>query len=289
MNLLNLEQMRLDEILDIIKLAQEFENETYKKDYQGSKTIANLFFEPSTRTHYSFEMAELKLGCKTINFEESNSSTQKGETLYDTLKTFESIGVDALVVRHTQEEYYNKLLGKINIPIINGGDGKSNHPSQTLLDLYTIYKEYGKFEGLKVCIVGDIKYSRVAHSNIAVMERLGMEVITSGPKEYCEEKYQYTDLDTAVKTCDIIMLLRVQNERHDNLLGISEKEYNEKYGMNIKRVNQMIENSIIMHPAPFNRNVELTDEVVECDKSRIFAQMKNGVYTRMAILETILK
>ena len=183
MNILKLEDLKVEEIEELLENAIKFKKGSKKIDYNGKKVIANLFFEPSTRTHYSFEMAEYKLGCKTIEFTEETSSIKKGESLYDTVKTFESIGVDAIVIRHREDEYYNKLKN-INIPIINAGDGKKDHPSQSLLDLMTIKEEFGKFEGLKVLIIGDIKHSRVAHSNIKVMERLGMEVYTSGPQEF---------------------------------------------------------------------------------------------------------
>ena len=186
MNILNLEQFSKQEIHHILDLAEEFKNGK-KVDYQGEKVIANLFFEPSTRTHYSFDMAALKLGCKTQNFDTENSSLKKGETLYDTIKTFEMFGVDAVVIRHTKNEYYNELIEKIKIPILNAGDGTGNHPTQSLLDLLTIRQEFGHFEGLKAVIVGDVKHSRVAHTNIKVMERLGMTVYTSGPEEYKEE------------------------------------------------------------------------------------------------------
>lgn len=288
MNILSLEDFSVKEINKILDSANEFANGK-KIDYGGTKVIANLFFEPSTRTHYSFEKAALDLNCKTMNFDESNSSTKKGETLYDTVKVFEMLGVSALVIRHSKNEYYKELLGKINVPILNAGDGTGNHPSQSLLDLLTIRRQFGKFEGLKVVIVGDIKYSRVAHSNIKIMERLGMTVYTSGPEEFKEDGYNYVELDKIIDTVDIVMLLRVQHERHESLMKLSLEEYHEKYGLNMDRVNKMKENAIIMHPAPFNRGVEISDDVVECDKSRIFEQMRNGVFVRMAMINKALE
>jgi aspartate carbamoyltransferase catalytic subunit len=287
MNILNLKEMETSKIYEILDLAKEFENGK-QVDYIGKKIVANLFFEPSTRTHYSFDTAELRLGCKTINFDTANSSLKKGESLYDTVKTFESFGVDALVIRHTQDEYYKQLVDHIHIPILNGGDGTGSHPSQSLLDLYTIQKEFGKFEGLNVVIVGDIKHSRVAHTNIEIMKRLGMNVFISGPEEYRESQYEFRELDEIIDKVDIVMLLRVQHERHSESMHMTEQEYNEKYGLNAQRVAKMKEKSIIMHPAPFNRGVELTDEVVECSKSRIFPQMANGVFIRMALIHMVL-
>lgn len=286
MNVLNLDDFSTEEINEILDLAEEFKNGK-QVDYQGKKVIANLFFEPSTRTHYSFDMAALKLGCKTQNFDAGNSSLKKGESLYDTVKTFEMFGVDALVIRHVENEYY-KQLTNINVPILNAGDGTGNHPSQSLLDLLTIRQEFGKFEGLKVVIVGDIRHSRVAHTNFKIMQRLGMQVFTSGPLEYKEEGYNYVELDEVIDKVDVVMLLRVQHERHTEEMKETVQEYHESFGLNRKRVENMKQNAIIMHPAPFNRNVEIADDVVECDKSRIFKQIQNGVFVRMALIHMAL-
>lgn len=286
MNVLNLDDFSTKEINEILDLAEEFKNGK-KVDYKGEKIVANLFFEPSTRTHYSFDMAALKLGCKTQNFDAVNSSLKKGESLYDTVKTFEMFGVDALVIRHTENEYYKNLIGKINIPILNAGDGTGNHPTQSLLDLLTIRQEFGKFEGLKVVIVGDIKHSRVAHTNFKIMKRLGMEVYTSGPEEYREEGFNFVEFDKIIDKVDVVMLLRVQHERHSEKMNETVEEYHNAYGLNKKRVEQMKEKSIIMHPAPFNRNVEIADDVVECEKSRIFKQVQNGVFVRMALINMV--
>lgn len=287
MNVLNLDDFSTKEINEILDLAEEFKNGKIV-DYKGEKVVANLFFEPSTRTHYSFDMAELKLGCKTQNFDSGNSSLKKGESLYDTVKTFEMFGVDALVIRHTENEYYNQLIGKVNIPILNAGDGTGNHPTQSLLDLLTIRQEFGKFEGLKVVIVGDIKHSRVAHTNFKVMKRLGIEVYTSGPEEYREEGFNFVEFDEIIGKVDVVMLLRVQHERHSEKMSETVEEYHNAYGLNKKRVEQMKDGSIIMHPAPFNRNVEIADDVVECEKSRIFKQVQNGVFVRMALINMVL-
>jgi aspartate carbamoyltransferase catalytic subunit len=271
--------------MDIISYSLEIKN-GLSVSY-SNKRFATLFFENSTRTHYSFIMAMRKLGIDVIDCNVAVSSVQKGESLYDTIKTFEAIGVDGVVVRHSQDEYFNTLEG-INIPVFNGGDGKSNHPTQSLLDLMTIYEEYGKFEGLKCCIIGDISHSRVAHTNIEVMERLGMEVYISGPEEYNDGSAKYLDLDTALKTMDVIMLLRVQFERHNEKMSISKEEYHSRYGLTMERVNTMQDHAIILHPAPFNRGIEIADDVVECSKSRIFKQMTNGVYVRMAAISRVL-
>lgn len=280
---LRLKDFQIEEIFKLLEVAEACRQGEYKEALKG-KIVANLFFEPSTRTQYSFNTAEEKLGCKVINFNAQASSMQKGESFYDTVKTFESLGIDAMVIRDRQDEYYKPLLGKIKCPILNAGDGAKDHPTQSLLDLLTIKQEFGKFEGLKIAIVGDVKYSRVAHTNIEVMERLGMECYISGPKEYQEEQYRYIDFEQAVQEMDILMLLRVQHERHEENMKMTKEEYHSAYGLNQERVRQMKEKAIIMHPAPFNRNVEIADAVVECEKSRIFKQIENGVYVRMAVL-----
>ena len=286
MNVLNLDDFTVGEINEILDLAESFKNGK-KVDYEGKKVIANLFFEPSTRTHYSFDMAALKLGCKTQNFDATNSSLKKGESLYDTVKTFEMFGTDAVVIRHVENEYY-KQLENIHIPIINAGDGTGNHPSQSLLDLLTIRQEFGKFEGLKVVIVGDIRHSRVAHTNFKIMQKLGMEVFTSGPLEYKEEGYHYVEFDDIIDKVDVVMLLRVQHERHSEQMHETVEQYHKAFGLNAKRVGKMKDTAIIMHPAPFNRNVEIADEIVECSKSRIFKQIQNGVFVRMALIHMVL-
>ena len=283
--LLTLKDLQTEKIIEIIKYAIELKNG--KKVKYENKKMATLFYENSTRTHYSFQCALMNLGINVIQCNTSSSSVQKGESLYDTVRTFEYLGVDGIVIRSSQDEYF-KELENINIPIFNGGDGSSNHPTQSLLDLMTIYEEYGKFEGLKCCIVGDIVHSRVAHTNIEIMQRLGMEVYISGPEEFNDNSGKFIPFDQAIKEMDVIMLLRVQFERHQEQMSLSIEEYHKQYGLTIERVNQMKDKAIIMHPAPVNRGVEIADDVVECEKSRIFKQMQNGVYVRMAAISRVL-
>lgn len=282
-NLFNLADLTIQEIEEILNRAQEFSNGAQSKVAEN-KVIASLFFEPSTRTQQSFSMAAMRLGAKVLTFNAEVSSMQKGETFYDTVKTFEMIGSDAMVIRHKENEYYKQLSG-VSVPILSGGDGTGNHPTQSLLDLLTIKQDYGSFPGLKICIVGDIVHSRVAHTNMEVMHRLGMEVYTSGPEEFREESANYIDFDTAVSQMDVIMLLRIQHERLSASMQMSKQEYNRLFGLNAERVAQMKPRATILHPAPFNRGVEINDDVVECQQSRIFKQMKNGVFVRMAVIE----
>lgn len=284
--LLTLKDLKTEKIIELIEYAIKLKN-GYKVTYPNKKVVT-LFYENSTRTHYSFQCALMNLGINVIQCNTSSSSVQKGESLYDTVRTFEYLGVDGIVIRSSQDEYF-KELENINIPIFNGGDGSSNHPTQSLLDLMTIYEEYGKFEGLKCCIVGDIVHSRVAHTNIEIMQRLGMEVYISGPEEFNDNSGKFIPFDQAVKEMDVIMLLRVQFERHQEQMSLSIEEYHKQYGLTQERVNQMKNNAIIMHPAPVNRGVEIADEVVECEKSRIFKQMTNGVYIRMAVISEAME
>ncbi len=282
-NLLKLSDLSVEEIIGILEDAKKCATGAFDNSMNG-KIVANLFFEPSTRTQYSFNVAEERLGCKVISFNPGSSSMAKGETFYDTIKTFESFGIDAVVIRSRQDEYYNELLGKIQMPILNGGDGVKDHPTQSLLDLFTIYEEFGHFDGLKIAIVGDIAHSRVAHSNVEVMKRLGMEVYVSGPEEYRDDCCEFIEFEKAVREMDIVMLLRIQHERHAEGMQMSLEEYHKQYGLTMERVGQMKDHAIIMHPAPFNRNVEIADEVCECEKSRIFRQIHNGVNIRMAVI-----
>ena len=254
--------------------------------------VSNLFFEDSTRTKTSFDIAERKLGLQVVPFDVTSSSVNKGESLYDTVKTLQTLGVNLLVIRHKQDQFY-KELKEIDLPIINGGDGTGNHPSQTLLDLMTIHQEFGKFKGLKIGIVGDVKHSRVANSNAVALRKMGAKVYFSGPEKWFDEgaiiNGTYLSIDDLVKEVDVLMLLRIQHERHDEKMKISLNNYHKKFGLTLEREKTMKENAIIMHPAPINRGVEIHDDLVESPRSRIFQQMKNGVYARMAILKDALE
>ena len=285
-NLFNLSSLPIEEITAILDRAQQFADGV-KSDRAKGKVVASLFFEPSTRTQNSYSTAVMRLGGQVLTFNSSVSSMTKGETFYDTVKVFESLGCDAAIIRDKKNEYWKELEG-IKMPILSGGDGTGNHPTQSLLDLLTIRQEFGHFDGLKVCIVGDIIHSRVAHTDIEVMERLGMEVYTSGPDEFKEEGFNYIDFDKAIKEMDVIILLRIQHERLSSEMIMSKEDYNKQFGLNKDRVRAMKPSAIIMHPAPFNRGVEIDDDCVECEKSRIFKQMSNGVFVRMAAVERSL-
>lgn len=291
-HLLTTNALSLEEVRTILADAQAFsEGATWQPEQQTF--VANLFFEPSTRTKCSFEVAERKLGLNIIPFEVNASSVLKGETLYDTIRTLESIGVNAAVIRHSEDNYFNELAGKTNLALLNAGDGCGHHPTQSLLDLLTIQQEFGHFYGLKVAIIGDIRHSRVARSNADVLHRLGAEVVFSGPEEWFDESLlengQYEEIDQAIATSDVVMLLRIQHERHDQDGQDGKEVYHQKFGLTVEREKTMKTGSIIMHPAPVNRDVEIADELVECERSRIFKQMENGVFVRMAVLKRALQ
>ncbi|HEC2145753.1 TPA: aspartate carbamoyltransferase catalytic subunit [Staphylococcus delphini] len=289
-HLVSMEHLAVEEIENLIQKAMQYKAGEAVPNLQG-RYIANLFFENSTRTKCSFEMAEHRLDMKQINFESSASSVQKGESLYDTCRTLQSIGCDALVIRHEQNHYYEPLLN-MGIPIINAGDGSGQHPTQSLLDLMTIYETYGRFEGLKVVICGDIKNSRVARSNYHSLTALGAKVVFSSPDVWKDDSMtaDYVELDDVIDEVDIVMLLRVQHERHVGVSqGFEKAEYHRRYGLTEERYAKLQEHAIVMHPAPVNRDVEIADTLVEAPKSRIFEQMSNGVYIRMAVLTEILK
>ncbi|TSB46347.1 aspartate carbamoyltransferase catalytic subunit [Alkalicoccobacillus porphyridii] len=278
------------EIQELLNEAQSFSN---GKQWSAGKPVfaANLFFEPSTRTRFSFEVAEKKLGMELLQFDGETSSAKKGETLYDTVKTLEAIGADLVVIRHPEDQYYKELLPKVNIPIINAGDGCGQHPTQSLLDLLTIQQEFTDFNQLHIVICGDLRHSRVARSNAEVLTKLGAKVSISGPRSWMngfEHMYPYVTMDEAVKIADVMMMLRIQHERHDGDISFSKEEYHQQYGLTIEHEKKMQPHSIILHPAPVNRDVEIADELVECSRSRIFKQMKNGVFVRMAVLKRAL-
>ncbi|MCY7833729.1 aspartate carbamoyltransferase catalytic subunit [Bacillus spizizenii] len=288
-HLTTMSELSTEEIKDLLQTAQDLKSGKTDNWLTG-KFAANLFFEPSTRTRFSFEVAEKKLGMNVLNLDGTSTSVQKGETLYDTIRTLESIGVDVCVIRHSEDEYYKELVSQVNIPILNAGDGCGQHPTQSLLDVMTIYEEFHTFKGLTVSIHGDIKHSRVARSNAEVLTRLGARVLFSGPSEWQDEENlfgTYVTMDEAVESSDVVMLLRIQNERHQS--AVSQDDYLNKYGLTVERAERMKQHAIIMHPAPVNRGVEIDDCLVESEKSRIFKQMQNGVFIRMAVIQRALQ
>lgn len=289
--MLRITDLSIEKINSLLDSADEFANGKIQRATQDV-FVANLFFEDSTRTKTSFDIAQRKLGLQVVPFDITTSSLNKGESLYDTVKTLKSLGIDLAVVRHSKDKFYEELKS-IDLPVINGGDGTGNHPSQNLLDLMTIRQEFGHFKGLKIGIVGDVKHSRVANSNAEALRKMGAKVYFSGPEKWFDEgtiiNGTYLSIDDLVKEVDVLMLLRIQHERHGEKMKISLESYHRKFGLTVDREKMMKEKAIIMHPAPINRGVEIANSLVECGRSRIFKQMQNGVFARMAILKDALE
>jgi aspartate carbamoyltransferase catalytic subunit len=253
-------------------------------------TIANLFFENSTRTKLSFELAEKRLSADIVNFTAGNSSLKKGETLVDTANNILSMKVDILVMRHPHSGSAKFLADKTNTVIINAGDGTHEHPTQALLDCYSIKKKLGEVEGKKVVLIGDIKHSRVALSNIFALQKLGAKVMVCGPTTLIPKYIKDLgvevshDMEKALKWCDVANVLRIQLERQDIKYFPSIREYAQQFQLN-KDILQKIKNPItILHPGPINRGVEITSEIADSDNSIILNQVENGVAVRMAII-----
>lgn len=288
-SLLGIKDLDRTEILQLLNRTAYWDNQAEKlTPVLRSHFVANMFFENSTRTRFSFEMAEKRLGVQVLNFTAAASSVEKGESIYDTVRTLESMGIDAGVVRLKPAGVLQQLAEKVSIPLINAGDGNNEHPTQALLDLYTMSKNFGELKGLKVSIIGDIMHSRVARSNLWGLTKMGAHVQFCAPDSMkapeLAEFAPYVSMEEALKA-DVVMMLRVQLERHATGILQSAEEYRKQYGLTEERAAKLDKNTIIMHPAPVNRNVEIDDAVVESDKSRIFPQMANGVPVRMAVME----
>jgi aspartate carbamoyltransferase catalytic subunit len=253
-------------------------------------TIANLFFENSTRTRLSFELAEKRLSADVVNFSASSSSVKKGETLVDTVNNILSMKVDMVVMRHPNPGAGMFLSKHINASIINAGDGAHEHPTQALLDCYSIRERLGDVAGKNVVIVGDILHSRVALSNIFALKKLGANVKVCGPKTLLPKFISSlgvdveTNLQKALQWCDVANMLRVQNERMDISYFPTTREYTQQFGLNKKILDSLDKNIIVMHPGPINRGVEITSDVADSKQSIILNQVENGVAIRMAVL-----
>jgi aspartate carbamoyltransferase catalytic subunit len=254
-------------------------------------TIVNLFYENSTRTRISFELAEKRLGADTINFTASGSSVSKGETLLDTVNNILSMKVDMVVMRHSASGAPHFLAKHIPAAIVNAGDGINEHPTQALLDAFSITEKAGGLEGKKIVLIGDIMHSRVALSNIYLLKKMGAEVMVAGPPtlipKYITEALNVPveyNLKKALQWCDVANVLRIQLERQNQVLFSSLREYNLAYGVNKKLLDSLDKEIVIMHPGPINRGVELDSDVADSKQSIILQQVENGVAVRMAVL-----
>ena len=276
------------EIEKIFKYAEIFLDEKKREDLKG-KLIINIFFENSTRTRSSFEIAAKRLGADVVNLDVSRSSTSKGETLFDTAANLDAMGPDAIVVRHNNSGVPKILSKYVKCSIINAGDGAHQHPTQGLLDLFTLMQKWKSLEGKTISIVGDIRNSRVANSDIDLFTRFGAKVILVGPPHFLPKTNLETthNLKEAIKKSDAIIALRTQTERHKHPTFASLKDYAE----NFQITKELIENEdiLVMHPGPVHRNIDLSDEVMKDDRCLVLDQVKNGVAVRMGILKFLIE
>lgn len=294
-DLLGLEDLSRDEIEEILTQAEIMREHLDKGeinlDYAKGLSVVNLFYENSTRTRTSFENATKFLGANQVNIAVGNSSVAKGESMYDTVRTLESIKNSIVVIRHSMAGAPQYIAKKVDAHVINAGDGQHEHPTQALLDMLTMRRHFGRINGLTVAIIGDIKYSRVARSNIFGLLKMGAKVKLFGiktlmPKGIDEMGAIVCDsIEEAIQGSDVVMGLRIQLERQTSGQFPTVKEYFAEYGITLDRMKLASDNAIIMHPAPVNRGVEISGEAVDCDKSRIFEQVTNGLAVRMAIIK----
>ncbi|RLF32901.1 MAG: aspartate carbamoyltransferase [Thermoplasmata archaeon] len=293
-DLIGLEILSREEIETILKTAKSFKEistrSIKKVPALRGKTVVNLFFEPSTRTRTSFELAAKRLSADVLSFDVSTSSVSKGETIVDTAKNIEAMKVDCFIVRHSVAGAPELISKNIDASVINAGDGCHEHPTQALLDLFTVQEVFGKINGIKITIVGDILHSRVARSDIWGFTKLGAKVIVCGPPPLIPSGIEKIgvevtyNMEEAIERSDIIYLLRLQKERQKENFLPSLKEYSLIYGVNEDRIKKINKNIFIMHPGPLNRGVEIKSETADRENSLILHQVTNGIAVRMAVL-----
>jgi aspartate carbamoyltransferase catalytic subunit len=294
-HLLDVDDVSRDEIRYLLDRAEAFKSVEPTRDLLAGVAVLNLFFEASTRTATSFTLAEQRVGADVISFAPGASSLGKGETIEDTAITLRAIGVRAIVVRHPEAGFAKRLSETFDGHVINAGDGAHAHPTQALLDLLTLRSEFGRFAGLRVAIVGDILHSRVARSNIVGMTMLGIDVTLVGPPTLLPDAFAAggavrieRDLDAVLGGVDAVMMLRIQRERIAASLLPSLDDYTRNYQLNRQRLRALRSDAVILHPGPYNRGVELTDDVLADGRSRYVAQVGNGVFVRMAVLDFLV-
>ena len=293
-SLLGLEELSVAEIECILRQAAQFKEDVpkpeRKTDHLSGKRIVNLFLEPSTRTRIAFEIAAKSLSADVISITGKSSSLTKGETLRDTAMNVQALGADAIVVRHSSAGSSLFLSRTIDVPIINAGDGAHEHPSQALLDMFTLQENLGSLRGKKITILGDILFSRVARSNLWGLTKMGAEVTLAGPSTLVPKQFEEMgarvshDLRESLADADAVMLLRIQHERQNSTHFPSLAEYTTMFGLNMERSKWLKPDAIILHPGPINRGVEIDSELADSSRAVILDQVKNGIAVRMAIL-----
>lgn len=298
-HLLSIDQLSPEQVDTILRTADSFREvgtRTIKKvPTLRGRTVCNLFFEPSTRTRISFELAAKRLSADVINFTaDSKTSVSKGESFKDTAQTLQAMGVDAIVVRHSSSGAPHRLAQWVDASVINAGDGAHEHPTQALLDLFSIGEHFDSFEGLRVGIVGDILHSRVARSNVKAFTKMGVQVTLVGPPTLIPPAVESWGadvsyhLDEVLPKLDVVYLLRVQRERQNEQLFPSAREYAAFWGLDSRRVAMLKPEALIMHPGPMNRGIEIASEVADMDRSIITDQVTNGIAVRMSLLYLML-
>jgi aspartate carbamoyltransferase catalytic subunit len=293
-HLLDIQSLTPEEINTVLDTARAFKNvgerAIKKVPALRGKTVINLFVEPSTRTRISFELAAQRLSADVINFTAEASSLKKGETLKDTARNLEALNADIIIIRHSATGAPHFLARFLDASVVNAGDGAHEHPTQALLDVFTIKEKKGKVEGLNVTILGDILYSRVARSNIWALTKLGARVTLCGPSTLVPKEFEQMgckvtyNLEEAIASADIINLLRIQHERQRQSMFPSIGEYTALFGLNKARLAVTKPDVMIMHPGPINRGVEIDSEIADCERSVILQQVTNGLAVRMAVL-----
>lgn len=293
-DLLGIKQLDADQIQYILKTAESMKKIIFSKSKKAphlqGKSIMTMFYENSTRTRTSFELAAKYLSATASNMAVSSSSVKKGETLIDTSRTIDVMGTDCIIIRHENAGAPHLVAQNVNATVINAGDGMNEHPTQALLDFFTMYEKMGSVEGKKIAIIGDIYHSRVARSDAYGLLKLGAEVVMAGPRTLLPNDLEslgvktYTDVEKAIKDADVVMPLRLQLERQKNCLFPSAYEYSKYFGVTEERMKLAKEGALIMHPGPVNRGLELQSSLYQPDKSVIDEQVTNGVAVRMAVL-----
>jgi aspartate carbamoyltransferase catalytic subunit len=293
-HLLGLEGVPKDDLVAILDAAETFrevlDREIKKLPTLRGITVLNLFYEASTRTRISFELAEKRLSADTINFAKATSSVSKGESLRDTVQNIEAMKIDMVVVRHSSSGVPYYLTKCMDANIINAGDGTHEHPTQALLDMFTIRRKYGRLDGLRVVLIGDVMHSRVIRSNIWGLKTMGASVALCGPSTLIPHGVElfecdvYTNIDEALDGADVVNVMRIQLERQKSGMFPSLREYTNLFGINKERLKRLNKNFTIMHPGPMNRGVEISTDVADGEQSVILQQVTNGVAVRMAVL-----
>ncbi len=295
-SLLSIDQLQISDIERIFQLADQIKvNETVFADKLQGKIFLNFFFENSTRTRLSFEMAAKKMGAKVTNIDISLSSLKKGESLYDMAKTISALGADYVAIRHNSSGIVALLDEMVESKVINAGDGMNEHPTQALLDNFVIKNVKKDHKNLKIAICGDVLHSRVARSNLKLMAKMGSKInvvvpstmITESFRQWLKEGYDaelYNNIEQGIADCDVVMMLRIQNERMQGSFIPSKEEYYRFYGLDEKKLGFAKKDAIILHPGPINRDVEISSDLVDSDRCYALQQIEAGVYIRMAVM-----